>query len=300
MYENKVCAVTGGAAGFGLGIAERLLEYGAKAVWLLDFNKMNLEKALLTLSETYPGKVFAKRVDISAEGEIEAALDEIDKTCGSLDVLFNNAGRSLTRPVAYITPQEFRDLIALNYTGVVMGTLKAIEIMTKQGHGLVVNAASVGGLLPIPYQCAYASTKAAVIAFTRCLAYEFVDTDIHFSQYSPVNVATTIFSSEMRDRLYREGKTEEETAEAVKGIKPPDGSMPLSEALDILFKGLEEQKMDIIIGEAGEWGQNAFINDRPAFDELVLGIGARRREYYQKIKEAEERGESTDDIPFPG
>lgn len=300
LFENKICAVTGGAAGFGLGIAGRLLSCGAGAVWLLDFNAMNLEKASAELLETYPGRVFARRVDISQEGEIEEALEELVRVSGTLDVLFNNAGRPMTRPVTDITPQEFRDLIALNYTGVVMGTLKAIEIMEKQGQGMIVNAASAGGLVPMPYQCAYGSTKAAVIEFTRCLAYEYTGTDIHFSQYSPVNVATTIFSAEYAEKLRREGKSEEEIAAAVKGIRPPENAMPVEQALDILFAGLETGQMDIIIGEEAKWAEKAFVNDRPAFDAMVLDIGAKRKDYYEKLAQAKARGESGDDIPFPG
>lgn len=299
-FKDCICAVTGGAAGFGLGISERLLTYGAKAVWLLDFNSLNLEKAAAALEAKYPGRVFTRRVDIAAEGEIEAALDEIIRVSGRLDVLFNNAGRPMTRPVAEISPKEFRDLIALNYTGVVMGTLKAIKIMEEQGSGYIVNAASAGGLLPTPYQCAYGSTKSAVITFTRCLAYEFEGTDIHFSQYSPVNVATTIFSADLADKLRRQGKSEAEIAKEVEKLKPPADAMPLEEALDILFAGLEEHKTDIIIGELAEWGEKLFINDRPAYNKFVLEMRDKRKAYYTEVARRKANGESTDDLPFPG
>ena len=299
-FENKICAVTGGAAGFGLGIAERLLSYGAKAVWLLDFNALNLDKASRQLSAAYPGRVFPLKTDIAAEGGIEAALDEIVAVSGRLDVLFNNAGRPMTRPALEITAREFRDLIALNFTGVVTGTLHALKIMTEQGSGYIVNAASAGGLVPMPYQCAYGSTKAAVIEFTRCLAYEYVGTDIHFTQYAPMNVATTIFSAEYAEKLRRQGKTEEEIAAAVKDIKPPKDAMPLGQALDILFAGLEEGRMDVIIGEDAAWAEKAFVNDRPAFDKAVLEIGAKRKVFYDQVAERRARGASIDDLVFPG
>lgn len=300
IFENKICAVTGGASGFGLGISERLLSCGAKAVWLLDFNQMNLTKASETLSKTHPGKVFTYNVNIIEEGKIEEALDEVVNTSGGLDVLFNNAGRPMTRPVTMITSQEFRNLIALNFTGVVMGTKKAIEIMEKQGSGYIVNAASVGGLVPVPYQCAYGSTKAAVIEFTRCLAYEYLGTDIHFSQFSPVNVATSIFSAEHAERLRQEGKTEEEIEAEIKNIKPPADAMPLDEALDILFEGLESYEMDILIGDLAVWGPNAFLNDRAAFDSVMLGIHAKRKVFYDEMFARQAAGLPTDDLVFPG
>ena len=300
LFEDKTCVVTGATSGFGLGIAERLLSYGARAVWILGLNTLKLNKASEELGAKYPGRVFPLCVDVSAEGKIEEALDEIVKVSGGLDVLFNNAGRPMTRPANEITPEEFRDLIALNYAGVVMGTLKAIGIMETQGHGLIVNAASAGGLVPMPYQCAYASTKSAVITFTRCLAYEYAGTDIHFAQYSPVNVATSIFSAEYAEKLRRQGKTEEEIAAAVKDIKPPESAMPLEKALDILFAGLEEGKTDILIGDEAAWAERAFVVDRPEFDKLALGIGAKRREYYTALRERREKGLPTDDLVFPG
>ena len=300
MFADKVCAVTGGAAGFGLGIAKRLLSLGAGAVWLLDFNRLNLDKAAGELSGLYPGRVFSRRTDIAAEGEIEAALDEVVRVSGGLDVLFNNAGRPMTRPVTEIAPQEFRDLIALNLTGVIMGTRRAIGIMEAKGAGLIVNAGSAGGLVPMPYQCAYGATKAAVIEFTRCLAYEYAGTDIRFAQYSPVNVATSIFSAEFAEKMRRQGCTEEEIAAAVRDVRPPDNAMPLDRALDILFEGLEAGSTDILIGEEAVWAEKAMVNDRPAFDSVALEIGAKRRAYYAVVRERREKGLPVDDLVFPG
>lgn len=299
-FINTVCAVTGGGAGFGLGIAERLLKNGAKAVWLLDFNQLNLAKADEYLSRSCSGRVFTRKVDIAAEGGIEAAIDEIVSVSGRLDVLFNNAGRPMTRPVTQITPKEFRDLIALNLTGVVMGTIKAIGIMEKQGSGYIVNAASVGGLIPAPYQCAYGCTKAGVIEFTRCLAYEYAGSGICFSQYSPVNVATNIFSAEYAERLRREGKTDEEIAAATANIRPPADAMPIEEALDILFAGLEKGEMDIPIGEIAVWGPKTFVNDRKSFDEAVLAIRDKRKAFYDELAARRAEGLPTDDLHFPG
>lgn len=300
VFENKVCAVTGGASGFGLGISERLLSLGAKAVWLLDFNEMNLAKAAEKLTAIAPDRVFSRRVDIAEEGAIEKAIDEIVSVSGRIDALFNNAGRPMTRPVNRITPKEFRDLIALNLTGVIMGTLKAIGVMEKQGSGWIVNAASVGGLIPAPYQCAYGATKAGVIEFTRCLAYEYAGTDIHFSQYSPVNVATNIFSAEYAEKLRRKGWTEEAIAAETERMKPPADAMPLEEALDLLFAGLEKREMDIPIGEVAEWGPRMFVNDRPSFDKIALDIRDRRKAYYDALADREARGLPTDDLHFPG
>ena len=170
------------------------------------YNYMEAQKQL---NEEFPGRVFSKRVDISVKGEIEAAIDEACRVSGRIDMLFNNAGRPMTFPTSHINPDDFRKLVDLNYIGVAMGTLKVLPMMEKAGKGYVINAASMGGLLPFPYQAAYASTKAAVISFTQCLAYEYDGTDIHFMQYSPTNVATNIFFAQQAEEMRKAGKTED-------------------------------------------------------------------------------------------
>lgn len=193
MFKDLKVIVTGAASGFGYAIAERLLKYGAAEVWLFDFNAFKLEEARDVSSEEFPNRVFSKHVDISVEGEVEAAIDEVYERSGRIDMLFNNAGRPMTSPTIDIAPEDFRKLSDLNYMGVLMATLKVLPMMEKAGKGYVINAASMGGLVPLPFQAAYASTKAAVITFTRCLAYEYYGTDIQFMHYSPANVATNIF-----------------------------------------------------------------------------------------------------------
>ncbi len=193
MFKDLKVIVTGAASGFGYAIAERLLKYGAAEVWLFDFNAFKLEEARDVSSEEFPNRVFSKHVDISVEGEVEAAIDEVYERSGRIDMLFNNAGRPMTFSTIDIAPEDFRKLSDLNYMGVLMVTLKVLPMMEKAGKGYVINAASMGGLVPLPFQAAYASTKAAVITFTRCLAYEYYGTDIQFMQYSPANVATNIF-----------------------------------------------------------------------------------------------------------
>ncbi|MCQ2972857.1 MAG: SDR family oxidoreductase [archaeon] len=193
MFKDLKVIVTGAASGFGYAIAERLLKYAAAEVWLFDFNAFKLEEARDVLSEEFPNRVFSKHVDISVEGEVEAAIDEVYERSGRIDMLFNNAGRPMTFSTIDIAPEDFRKLSDLNYMGVLMVTLKVLPMMEKAGKGYVINAASMGGLVPLPFQAAHASTKAAVITFTRCLAYEYYGTDIQFMQYSPANVATNIF-----------------------------------------------------------------------------------------------------------
>lgn len=295
-FKDKVAVVTGAASGFGLGISQRLLKYGAKAVWMSDFNEFTLTREAARLKEEYPGRVKTAVVNAMNREEIEGLIERAANEDGSLDLLFNNAGRPMTKPSEDLTAEEFESLVRLNYLGVAYGTLAALKIMLKQGSGHIVNTASCGGLVPGPFQAAYASTKAAVITMTRCMAYEYAGTGLHFTQFSPMNVATNIFGAQEAERLRKEGKSEEEidrVLAAYKALKAPAGTMSLEDALDEVFAGIEELRTDIIFGQDGRDVYKLYCTDRPAFDALALEISAKRKAFYAALK----RGE---DVVFPG
>ena len=294
-YSGKVAVVTGAASGLGLGFAERLLSEGVRALWMADFNSGLLEQESGRLNRRYPGRVFSAVVDCSKQSDVEALIGQAVSRCGELDFLFNNAGRPMTRPSERIEIEEFEKLVQLNYMGVVYGTLAALKIMLRQGRGHIVNTASCGGLLPVPFQAAYGSTKAAVIEFTRCLALEYFDRDIHFSQISPTNVATNIFSAEQESEMRKQGKSDAEIAAARARIKPPQGSMPLQDAVDYTFQKLSEKEVDIVFGEDGRALYRLFCRDPRRFnEEYAYETALKRRAFY----DAYYRGDKN--AVFPG
>ena len=292
-FHDKVAVVTGAASGFGLGISQRLLHMGAKMVWMADFNAAALEKEAGRLREIYPGRVESVTANSMRRADVEGLVNRAAEESGRLDFVFNNAGRPMTKPSEDLAADEFEDLIQLNYTGVMYGVLAALKIMLKQGSGHIVNTASCGGLLPAPQQAAYASTKAAVITMTRCLAYEYEGTGIYFSQLSPTNVATNIFYAQLVEEMRRAGRSEAEIEKALAEFKPPTNAMSLDDALDELFAGLEAKKTDIIIGQEGRDWYEVFCKDRPAFDKEMIALRDSRRDFYEAAK----RGEN---VTFPG
>lgn len=292
-FQNKVAVVTGAASGFGLGFSERLLSYGVDGVWMGDFDERALFREAERLQSEYPGKVHPVRADSMKREDIENLINRAISENGRIDFLFNNAGRPKTSPTELISADEFEDVIRLNYIGVVYGVLAALPHMLSQGGGHIINTASCGGLLPAPYQACYASTKAAVISLTRCLSYEYHDTGLYFSQISPMNVATNIFSVETKRRLQSEGLSAEEIEKRLGAIKPPPGAMPLNAALDYVFDGVEKKDVDIVFGQDGRDMYHLLCTDREKYDEFALRIGSARRAFY----EAKARGENP---VFPG
>lgn len=292
-FENKVAVITGAASGLGLGYAKRLLAYGAKAVWMSDYNEKALTDEFAPLAEAYPKKVFSVVANVMARGDVEALIQRAVQESGRIDLLFNNAGKPMTLPTETISMEDFESLVQLNLMGVVYGTLAALPHMLAQKSGHVINTASCGGLFPPPFQTAYVATKAAVIAMTRSMSYEYRDRGLFFSQVSPTNVATNIFKVQPERNMRALGLSEEEVARRLAQVKPPVGAMPLEKALDYILAHIASRDVDIVLGQDGRDIYRLFCTDRPAFDQIALEIGRKRRAFY----DAKARGE---DVPFPG
>ena len=199
----------------------------------------------------------------------------------------------MTKPSDEITAEEFEKLFQLNFMGVVYGTLCALKIMQRQGYGHIINTASLGGLLPAPFQAAYVASKAAVIGMTRCLALEYHDSGIYFSHLSPANVATNIFTAETRHQLEEKGLSEEEIRKRLSALKPPSNAISLDEALDYSLEKIAARETDIIVGDQARELYALFCRDHAAYNELALDLGRKRRVFYDALR----RGEQAE---FPG
>ncbi len=165
----------------------------------------------------------------------------------------------MTLPTEQITFEIWNNLIDLNIKGVVHGTYTAIPIMRKQGFGHIINAGSVAGLLPIPYQAVYAATKAAVISMTESLQYELEVEGLQFSVFCPANVRTAIFG----------------------GLEPPPDSIGVDEAVEYILAEVERKSVLIALPENIRDFYNLYCRSRKDFDSLARKLAAERRENYR-------------------
>ncbi len=181
--QNKVAVVTGGAMGNGLGITKVFLKEGAK-VAILDYD----DKITETINELNTQNVLGYKVDIRDVTKINEIIKDIYEKWGNIDILVNNAGVCKLKPFSEME-DELRDYhFDINIKGT-WNVTKAVLPYMKQGS--IVNLSSVTGpLVADSGEVAYATTKAALIGFTKGLAAELTPKNIRVNAIMPGYIMT--------------------------------------------------------------------------------------------------------------
>ena len=182
--ENKVAVVTGGAMGNGLGIVKVFLKYGAK-VAILDYDD-ELRNTINALGNN----VLGYKVDIRDMKNVTAAINDIKNRWGQIDILVNNAGVCMLEKFENMD-DELRDKhFDINIKGTWNVTKACLPYM-KNRKGSIINLSSVTGpMVADPGEVAYATTKSAILGFTKALAAELVEDNIRVNAIMPGYIRT--------------------------------------------------------------------------------------------------------------
>lgn len=165
--KDKRVLVTGGAGGIGTATTARFLEEEAQVV-VLDRD----QAALSRLQGEVPAVTGSIRADVSDEGDVLRAFEELDELLGGLDVLINNAGISIRHRFTDISPQEWREVMDVNLNGVFFVAQQAAARMLDGPGGVILNMGSTNGLVGYHNYADYNASKAGVIELTRSMALE--------------------------------------------------------------------------------------------------------------------------------
>jgi NAD(P)-dependent dehydrogenase (short-subunit alcohol dehydrogenase family) len=187
--ESQVALVTGASRGIGEAIAVAMADAGASVVALAR-SEEDL-KATVERIEANGGDAVACTADVTESAHIEAAFDRAEEVFGSVDVLVNNAG---TNPyfgdAADLDVETWEHIMNVNATGAFRCAREfARRIDGRDGSGSLVNVASVGGVVGLPYQVPYTASKHALVGMTRTLAIEWAP-DIRVNALAPGYVKT--------------------------------------------------------------------------------------------------------------
>ena len=177
---GKRVVITGGSSGIGSALAHEAARHGAEV--LLVARRREQLSAVCAEIEAAGGKARLFCADLSSADECQRLLEEL-RAVGSIDVLINNAGRSIRRSVrhAYDRAHDFERTMALNYFGSLRMILGILPDMRARGRGHVINISSAGVLFKSPRFAAYVASKAALDAFTEVAATEAYADGVHFT-----------------------------------------------------------------------------------------------------------------------
>jgi meso-butanediol dehydrogenase/(S,S)-butanediol dehydrogenase/diacetyl reductase len=165
--KGKRVLITGGAGGIGAATAARFLEEGSRVI-VLDRDGA----ALRRIEHETPALSGTIVADVSDADDVVRAFEELDNLMGGLDVLINNAGISIRHRFMDISPQEWRQVMAVNLDGVFFVAQQAARRMLAGGGGIILNMGSTNGLMGYHYYADYNASKAGVIELTRSMALE--------------------------------------------------------------------------------------------------------------------------------
>lgn len=198
-FANKTVIITGGGSGLGRATAQRLASEGANLV-LVDIDADGLEGTKAAIEEAgHVGKVVTQVANVADEADVRAYVDATVETFGAIDAFFNNAGiegrQNLTEEFG---TAEFERVLAINLTGAFHGMAAVLEVMRRQGHGAIVNTASVGGIRGVGNQSGYAASKHGVVGLTRNSAVEYGQYGISINAIAPGAIMTPMVENSLK------------------------------------------------------------------------------------------------------
>jgi len=195
-FTGRTAIVTGGAAGIGRAIADRLVAEGAR-VSLWDMNSAALAEAAEAV-----GAADTRAVDVAEDAQVERAMQGAAASLGRLDILVASAGiTGPNAPVRDYPVDAWRRVIDVNLNGLFFCNRAAVPHMQANDYGRIVNIASIAGKEGNPNAAAYSASKAAVIGLTKSLGKELAKTGIRVNCVTPAAVRTAIFEQMTQEHI---------------------------------------------------------------------------------------------------
>lgn len=191
--EGKRAIVTGGASGFGAGIARRFAEEGARVI-VADLNGDAARALAAELGDADLGV----KIDVSSAADVAALAETANRLLGGVDIVVNNAGVGHTpQPLDELSDEAFDRIANVNMRSIYLMSKAFVPAMKAQGAGAILNIASTGGVSPRPNLTWYNASKGWVITATRAMAVELAPFQVRVNALNPVAGDTPLLKTFM-------------------------------------------------------------------------------------------------------
>jgi NAD(P)-dependent dehydrogenase (short-subunit alcohol dehydrogenase family) len=232
VFSGKIAIVTGAASGLGRGFATEIGRAGGTVV-AADINLAGAEETVAAIGE----RATAHQLDVTDSAAVAKLVEETVGKHGRLDYIFNNAGIGVGGPVEAIPIEDWDAIIDINLKGVAYGSSAAYKQMVKQGHGHIVNTASLAGLTPGPLITPYTTVKFGVVGMCASLRAEARLHNVDVTALCPGFIESGIYAAARTSG----GATEEMQRKSIPMM------VPLDKGVKKLLDGVVKKKFVVTL-----------------------------------------------------
>lgn len=241
-FANKVVLITGATSGIGKATAQAFAKEGATVHFCGRREALGAKVAQEI--NAMGGRASYQKADVRNEQDVKSFIDTCVQKYGRLDIAFNNAGiESPPKTIEEMTLDDWNNVMATNLTGVFLSMTYELPVMKRQGGGIIINTASVGGHNGFSSIGPYGASKAGVMSLARGGAMEYTDKNIRINSLSPGAVDTPMFrraigswglsvEAAVREYPIKRVVTPEEIARAVMWLASDDATCIVGMDLD--------------------------------------------------------------------
>ena len=242
-FANKVAAITGAGSGMGRALAEALASRDCHLA-ISDINSAALMETQARIESSASVTVSCHELDVSDRQQVEQfAADVVDRH-GQVNMIFNNAGVSVTDTAEHMAYEDFEWLMSINFWGVVYGSKSFLPYFKEMDEAHIINTSSIFGVIAVPSQSAYNASKFAVRGYTYAMRQELLESNIGVSCVQPGGVKTNIIRSSRYVATDNEAPTKEEFISQFEEM----AGLTSAQAAEQILRGVLANKAQILVG----------------------------------------------------